>query len=83
MFKLAAVVIEGLIQAHCFANGNKRTAMQAGAMFLLLNGYELIPICPSEYAHTAERLAKHEVDVDYLERWLYYHSKDFNTLELC
>ncbi|MBS7815932.1 type II toxin-antitoxin system death-on-curing family toxin [Wohlfahrtiimonas chitiniclastica] len=83
MFKLAAVLIESLIKNHCFANANKRTAMQAGAMFLLLNGYELIPIESYEYAYTAEGVATGKYDTDYLERWLYYHSSDFNTLQLC
>lgn len=41
MFVLASVLIESLIQNHPFANANKRTAMMAGAVFLLLNGYEL------------------------------------------
>ncbi|EPG2644304.1 type II toxin-antitoxin system death-on-curing family toxin, partial [Providencia stuartii] len=41
MFVLAAVLIESLIQNHPFANANKRTAMMAGCIFLLLNGYEL------------------------------------------
>ncbi|EFK2016098.1 type II toxin-antitoxin system death-on-curing family toxin, partial [Escherichia coli] len=41
MFVLASVLIESLIQNHPFANANKRTAMMAGYVFLLLNGYEL------------------------------------------
>ncbi|WP_016600506.1 type II toxin-antitoxin system death-on-curing family toxin, partial [Yersinia pestis] len=41
MFELSAALIESLIQNHAFANANKRTAMMAGYMFLLLNGYEL------------------------------------------
>lgn len=83
MFKLAAVLVESLIKNHCFANGNKRTAMQAGAMFLMLNGYELMPIDRCEYAYTAEGVAKGEYDANYLERWMYYNSKDFDTLQLC
>lgn len=83
MFKLSAVLIESLIKNHCFANGNKRTAMQAGAMFLMLNGYELMPINRREYAYTAEAVAKGDYDAEYLEKWLYYNSRDFNTLKLC
>lgn len=83
MFKLAAVLIESLIKNHCFANGNKRTAMQAGAIFLMLNGYELMPISRCEYAYTAEGVAKGKYDARYLEKWLYYNSRDFDTLQLC
>lgn len=83
MFILASVLIESLIKNHCFANGNKRTAMQAGAMFLMLNGYELMPIDKYEYAYTAEGIAKGDYDANYLEKWLYYNSRDFNTLQLC
>lgn len=83
MFKLASVLIESLIKNHCFANANKRTAMQAGAIFLMLNGYELISIESNDYAYTAEGVATAKYDADYLEQWLYYHSVDFNTLQLC
>lgn len=83
MFILASVLIESLIKNHCFANGNKRTAMQAGAMFLMLNGYELMPIDKYEYAYTAEGITKGDYDANYLEKWLYYNSRDFNTLQLC
>jgi death on curing protein len=37
----AAVLIEGIIQAHAFIDANKRTASAAGLVFLRLNGWVL------------------------------------------
>lgn len=42
IFELAATVGYGLAKNHCFVDGNKRTAFDAMATFLLRNGYELI-----------------------------------------
>lgn len=36
MFVLSSVLIESLIQNHSFANANKRTAMMAGYIFLII-----------------------------------------------
>ena len=69
MFVLSASLIESLIQNHPFANANKRTAMMAGYIFLLLNGYELT--APGDDLVTmAEGLARKEYAVDDLENWL-------------
>ena len=37
----AAALIESLVNNHPFIDGNKRTGITAGVMFLLLNGYSL------------------------------------------
>ncbi|MCP6156754.1 type II toxin-antitoxin system death-on-curing family toxin, partial [Klebsiella pneumoniae] len=61
MFVLSASLIESLIQNHPFANANKRTAMMAGYIFLLLNGYELT--APGDdLVPMAEGLARKEYD---------------------
>lgn len=82
MFKLASVLVEGVISCHCFANGNKRTAFLAGYIFLLLNGYELT--APSEdVIEMMVGIAEKTFDVYDLERWLAYWSRDFDTRILC
>ncbi|BBE77228.1 MULTISPECIES: type II toxin-antitoxin system death-on-curing family toxin [Phytobacter] len=82
MFKLAAALIESIIQNHPFANANKRTAMMAGYIFLLLNGYELT--APGEeVVIIAEGLAKKEYDAVDLENWLCHWSRTYDARQLC
>lgn len=82
MFRLSAVLIESLIQNHPFANANKRTAMMAGYIFLLLNGYELT--APGDEVVTiAEGLARKDYSVEDLEDWLYHWSREFDARTLC
>lgn len=82
MFHLAASLVESLIQNHPFANANKRTAMMAGYMFLLLNGYELT--APDhEVVEIAEGMARKEYDAEDLENWLCYWSRDYDARRMC
>lgn len=37
----AAYYLQKIAKKHVFVDGNKRTAMEAASMFLLLNGYDL------------------------------------------
>lgn len=78
MFVLASVLIESLIQNHPFANANKRTAMMAGYVFLLLNGYELT--APGdEIVEMAEGLACKTYTREDLENWLCYWSRAYDS----
>ncbi|KNC93762.1 type II toxin-antitoxin system death-on-curing family toxin [Trabulsiella odontotermitis] len=82
MFVLAAALIESLIQNHPFANANKRTAMMAGAIFLLLNGYELT--APGEeVVEIAVGIARKEYSVGELEAWLCQWSRAYDARQLC
>ena len=82
MFVLTAVLIESLIQNHPFANANKRTAMMAGYVFLLLNGYELTAP-EDEVVEMARGLATKEYSLDELDSWLCNWSRDFDSRQLC
>ncbi|WP_016599420.1 type II toxin-antitoxin system death-on-curing family toxin, partial [Yersinia pestis] len=82
MFELSAALIESLIQNHAFANANKRTAMMAGYMFLLLNGYELT--APGdEIVVMAEGMARKVYNCEDLENWLCYWSRPYDSRNLC
>jgi death-on-curing protein len=41
LFSKAAALLESLIGNHPFLDGNKRTAISAAGLFLMLNSYEL------------------------------------------
>ncbi|MBS0898414.1 type II toxin-antitoxin system death-on-curing family toxin [Pantoea dispersa] len=82
MYYLASLLIESLIQNHCFANANKRTAMMSGYIFLLLNGYELT--APGDdIVEIAEGLACKEYTREELEDWLAYWGREFDSRSLC
>lgn len=82
MFVLSSVLIESLIQNHPFTNANKRTAMMAGYIFLLLNGYEIT--APSdEVVSIAVGVATKEYDRRDLENWLCYWSRSYDAINLC
>ncbi|WP_407901912.1 type II toxin-antitoxin system death-on-curing family toxin [Providencia rustigianii] len=81
MFVLASVLIESLIQNHPFANANKRTAMMAGYVFLLLNGYELTAP-EDDVVDIASGLATKEYSLEDLENWLCFWSRPFDSRQL-
>lgn len=82
MFVLSASLIESLIQNHPFANANKRTAMMAGAIFLLLNGYELT--APGEeVVEIAVGIACKEYSTEEVEAWLCQWSRPYDSRNLC
>lgn len=53
LFVLAARLIEAIGKNHCFLQGNKRTAFNAGVAFLRVNGVR-ITVDTQEMAETAE-----------------------------
>ncbi|MGO2458754.1 MAG: type II toxin-antitoxin system death-on-curing family toxin [Ewingella sp.] len=82
MYRLSSALIESLIQNHAFANANKRTAMMAGYIFLLLNGYELTAP-DGELVKMAEGMACKEYSCEELEDWLFYWSREYDSRRLC
>ena len=82
MYVLSSVLIESLIQNHPFANANKRTAMMAGYIFLLMNGYELT--APGDdIVEIAEGLACKEYSCEDLENWLAFWCRPYDARQLC
>jgi death-on-curing protein len=77
--QIAAALIESIIQSITPSQtANKRTAMMAGYIFLLLNGYELT--APGKkVVIIAEGLAKKEYDAVDLENWLCHWSRTYDA----
>ena len=69
VFELAAAYAFGLARNHPFVDGNKRTAFLTAALFLALNGFDLVA---SEPEATAIMLAfaAGEVSEDEFAQWL-------------
>ena len=77
---LAAVLFESLARNHPFHNANKRTAVVATSIFLLMNGYELT--APGEdLVEIAVAVVTHEVGRDTLEDFLYHWHRPIEELE--
>jgi death on curing protein len=59
--EMAAAYLISLNQNHAYENGNKRTAFQASAMFLRMNGYQLT-LSQEEAVDLTLRIARHEIE---------------------
>lgn len=70
----AAALAEGISRNHPFVDGNKRMAIAAGCLFLMLNGRE-ITATEQELEHTAWALAVREIELAGLAEWFRSHSK--------
>ncbi|MFP5424694.1 MAG: type II toxin-antitoxin system death-on-curing family toxin [Gammaproteobacteria bacterium] len=77
---LASVLFESLARNHPFHNANKRTAVVATSIFMLMNGYELT--APGDdLVEIAVAVVTHEVDRDTLEDFLYHWHRPIDELE--
>lgn len=69
LFEIAAAYAFGIVKAHAFVDGNKRTAFVAAITFLRLNGLVFRPD-PVEGVQMMEGLASGEVSEDKFAKWL-------------
>lgn len=67
----AAVLLTGLVKAHAFSDGNKRTAWVCTATYVSLEGLRLKDIPGSEVADFVEAVAVDRFDSDQVRTWLY------------
>ncbi|MBI5457881.1 type II toxin-antitoxin system death-on-curing family toxin [Candidatus Kaiserbacteria bacterium] len=77
VFTKAAVYLESIATYHVFLDGNKRTALSVAAVFLLLNGYEMmLPVEESETFMLAA--AQRQKTLEETAAWLKKHSRKKN-----
>ena len=69
LFDLAAAYGYGFARNHCFPDGNKRIALAAMDVFLMLNGHDLVPD-EAEAVVIVNALASGEYSQDELANWL-------------
>jgi death on curing protein len=74
LFELAASICVGVVKNHPFIDGNKRTALLATRLFLLLNGYEFEPAEDDEVV-TMIAVAEDVVGEPDLASWLRAHAR--------
>jgi death-on-curing protein len=73
----AAALFESLSQNHPFLDGNKRTAITATGVFLLLNGYRLLFDDVEAYKWLIGLYETERVSKATIEPWLRQHAEKF------
>ena len=74
LFMKAAVYFEGLATHQYFNDGNKRTAYGCMAVFLELNGFQLV-VSDEELFETALKVANKKMDLEQIKNWISLHAK--------
>ncbi len=74
VFDKAAVYIRNIIGDHPFSDGNKRTAITVGGIFLKRNNVSLNST-PRELEDFAVKVATDHLDIQTIAAWLKEHTK--------
>lgn len=69
IFDRATVYLRNIIGDRPFANGNKRTAITASAIFLMRNGYDLI-VSPGALEDFTISVATQKLTIEQISMWL-------------
>jgi len=72
--RLATAYAYGIARNHGFSDGNKRTALVAADLFLMLNGFEL-SASPAENVLTISGVADGSISEDDLATWFHGNIK--------
>lgn len=67
----AALLLIGLVKAHAFSDGNKRTAWVCTATYLMLEGLPLDDVSGAEVADFVEAVAVDRFNTEEVRVWLY------------
>ena len=74
VFDKTSALIHSLIMNHAFVDGNKRTAMVSGIIFLGLNGCEL-KVEQNDLIEAALNVRSKRWDIEKISSWLKKHSR--------
>ena len=66
----AAALMHSLIRNHCFIDGNKRVGFALAAIFLKMNGYNIIVPPDNAESFIIEAIIKNSADVQEIATWL-------------
>ncbi len=69
VFQNAAFALDSITSRHAFRNANKRTGFAVAYILLEAEGY-IINATEEERIEFLLKIARYEVDVDYIEKWL-------------
>lgn len=69
----AAALLQSLTQNHAFIDGNKRVAFALTAIFLRMNGYQLIVAPDNGEEFIIEKVIKEKVELAKISLWIEAH----------
>lgn len=72
VFEKTASLIHSLILNHPFIDGNKRTGMVGGLVFLEINGF-LLKVQQKEFVEIALAIATKKLDLEKTREWIQSH----------
>lgn len=81
LFELAAAYGYGFARNHCFPDGNKRIALAAMDVFLMLNDVDLVPD-EAEAVVIVNEVAADELSQEDLASWLEQNSRPLDPNDL-
>lgn len=74
VFGKAAALIHSIIHNHPFLDGNKRTGIVSGIVFLEINNYSL-RVSQKDLVGTAIAIATNKMDLEEIASWFKRHSE--------
>lgn len=74
IFDKAAALLQSLLKNHPFVDGNKRTALTSGGIFLKMNGYDLKNYHEEE-VEFGVAVGNQHLSIEEISLWLKKHSK--------
>ena len=79
IFTKAAALIHSLVLNHPFIDGNKRTGLASGIIFLLLNNYELTA-SNKTLENIVMKIESRKLTIGQISSWLKLHSRPLPIL---
>lgn len=74
LIEKAAALLDGLVRAHAFLNGNKRIAWTCCVTYLEAHQVRLAPIPATEVAEFVVSVVVHKYSINDIAEWLLEHS---------
>jgi death-on-curing protein len=74
VFEKAAALVRGIIQDHPFIDGNKRTGVMSGLLFLELNNRDMSKVSDKKLEDFAVKVATESLTVEEITVWLKEHA---------
>ena len=74
LFSKTAALMDSLVRNHPFVDGNKRTAITAAALFLRINGFQLV-VENNEMVRFTLACAQSQLSLDEITDWFKRYSK--------
>lgn len=75
VFLKAAVLSRGIIADHPFIDGNKRSGIMSGLIFLNLNGYDTVKLSDKDMEDFAVQIAVERCAVEEIATWFKTNSE--------